>query len=221
MVLLKLKEAEVKDMANIKIEKMVVGMMQTNCYLVYDEDIKEAIIVDPGASPRMIKDVVGAEGVKPVAIFLTHAHLDHIGALKKIKEEYNIPIYIHTDEELVLQKPAYNLSNQGYELHEEDVRLVDGQELVIGGMNIKVIHTPGHTPGSACYYFPDAHSLLSGDTMFCCSWGRTDFPGGSEMAIMRSIREKLLTLPENTDVYPGHEMYTTIKNERRIHGYRE
>lgn len=207
-------------MGKIVIKPVVVGMLATNCYIVYDDEIKECIIVDPGAGAEQIERTVESLDLKPEAIFLTHAHADHIGAVEALREKYKIPLYIHEAEEAVYNNRMYNLSPGNYSLKEGDVRLKDGQEIDIAGMHIKVIHTPGHTPGGCCYYIKDAGTLLAGDTMFRYSWGRTDFPGGSEMQLMDSIRNKLLPLPEDTVVYPGHECATNIGDERRMHGYR-
>lgn len=208
-------------MGKVQIKSVVVGMLMTNCYIVYDEDKKEALIVDPGASSVSIKEAVNHLGVTPVAILLTHGHADHIGALPKVKEAYQVPVYVYKDEVPVLADPVFNLAIRGYELASDDVKLSDGQILELGGMKIRVIHTPGHTPGGCCYYIEEAGILLAGDTMFRFSWGRTDFPGGSEIDLMRSIRQKLLPLPPETKVYPGHDCSTTIGDERRMHGYRE
>lgn len=208
-------------MGKIEIKAVVVGMLQTNCYFVYDEDIREAVIVDPGSAAGTIKDAVEYLKIKPVAILLTHGHADHIGALEKVKETYGVPVYVCEEEVKVLSSPSYNLAASGYDLAPDDITVKDGQILKIGGMEIKVIHTPGHTPGGCCYYFEDAGILLAGDTMFRYSWGRTDFPGGSERDLMNSIRQKLLPLPPETMVYPGHEGATQIGDERRLHRYEE
>lgn len=207
------------DCMGIKIDCIRVGMLETNCYLVYDEERREAIITDPGDHGEFILSCVEERKVTPVAILLTHGHGDHILAIPTVREKYKIPVYVHELDEPMLNNGHFNLSNYSIPLEEGDVRLKGGEELTIGGMKIKVIFTPGHTPGGVCYYFEEAGFLLSGDTMFCHSWGRTDFPGGSDRDLADSIWYKLLPLPEETIVYPGHEMATSIGEERKTHRY--
>ncbi|MCQ2530146.1 MAG: MBL fold metallo-hydrolase [Lachnospiraceae bacterium] len=204
---------------SISLDCIRVGMLETNCYLVSNDETKEAIITDPGDNAAFIAQCVEEKGVKPVAVFLTHAHADHILALEEIREKYDIPVYVNEADEDMLQDGYKNLGMVEIHLTEKDVKLKGGEELSVGGMKIQVLHTPGHTPGGTCYYFPEAGFVLAGDTMFFRSWGRTDFPGGDERALMKSIQTKLLPLPEETLVYPGHMQATTIQGERRMHGF--
>lgn len=205
---------------SIELNCLRVGMLMTNCYIVNDAESKQAVIVDPGDGAQFIESCMESLGVSPVAILLTHAHLDHIQAVPALKSRFNIPIYVHEADEEMLGNTNLNLGPQAILLEEGDIRLKGGETISLGGMEIKVIHTPGHTKGGVCYYFEEDATLLSGDTMFRNSWGRTDFPGGSDAEIMDSIRNKLLPLPKETKVYPGHEGATTIENERMMHGYR-
>ena len=205
---------------SIKLDCIRVGMLETNCYMVYDEFRKEAIITDPGDNAAFIEECVKERDVKPVAIFLTHAHADHILALEDLRDFYDIPVYVHEADVPWLADGNKNLGGISISLKEKDVQLKGGETLLIGGMRIEVLHTPGHTPGGTSYYFPDGYFVLAGDTMFFRSWGRTDFPGGDEKTLMASIREKLLPLPEETTVFPGHDRATDIMSERRMHGYR-
>ena len=205
----------------IHIDCIRVGMLGTNCYLVYDEDIKEAIITDPGDNADFILECAKERGVTPVAVFLTHAHGDHVLGLPELRKSIQVPVYVHALDEPMLNDGRFNLSSFSINLEETDVRLKGGEELLIGGMRIKVLHTPGHTPGGVCYYFEDAGFVLCGDTMFYRSWGRTDFPGGSEKDLMLSLKKMMEELPPETIVYPGHEMATKIADERRMHGYRD
>ena len=206
-------------MGDLEIRCIRVGMIQTNCYVVYDKEIRRALITDPGDNADFIAECIQKMDVEVAAVLLTHGHGDHFKGLAQLIALYPVPVYIPADD-------AYRLKYQGgfveasYEIRPEDVLVHDGDHLSIGGMEIDAIHTPGHTEGGTCYYFKEQGILLSGDTLFCHSWGRTDFPGGDEAALFRSIREKLLPLPEETIVLPGHEGTTTIGEERRIHGYR-
>lgn len=208
---------------NIKIDCIRVGMLETNCYLVYDEDRKEAILTDPGDNAEFILECIEERGVTVAAIFLTHAHADHVLALPEIREKITAPVYVHELDEPMLIDGRKNFDNTTFSipLEDSDVRLKGGEELEIAGMKIKVLSTPGHTPGSTCFFFPEEGFLLSGDTMFYRSWGRTDFPGGSETDMINSLANILLPLPPETLVFPGHDRATVIKDERRMHGYRE
>ena len=200
----------------IKIESRVLGPVATNCYLIINLDNNESIIVDPADSPESIYDMVVRSASRPQAILLTHGHFDHIGAANEVREHYGIKIYASCDEEKLLASPARNLSNAyGMSLRvTADVLHNDGDILELAGLKIKAIHTPGHTPGGCCYYMEQEGVLFSGDTLFQTSVGRSDFPGGSASALVRSVKEKLLVLPEETHVYPGHMEETTIGYEK-------
>ena len=204
-------------MVNMKIDHFVVGPVQTNCYFVTNIKTKEMIIIDPGACAKQLAKKVDESGAKPVAILLTHGHFDHATDAKPLADRYGIKIYIHEADKATLDDPQLNVSymmGQSKTFY-ADVFLKDKQELDIAGFHIVVLHTPGHTPGGCCYYMEQEDVLFSGDTLFRTSVGRSDFPGGSASALVRSVKEKLLILPEETHVYPGHMEETTIGYEKR------
>ena len=202
----------------MKVLSLCLGMVQTNCYLLQNEDSKELIIVDPAENEAAITKRIEAMQAKPVAILLTHGHFDHIMAAKELREAFHIPIYAHGAEKDVLADPNLNLSTMTgrtpYSL-EADVYLKDGDEPDIPGFKFRVLHTPGHTHGSCCYYFYQDKVLISGDTLFCGSCGRTDFPTSSGKQMMESLKRLVTELPGETAVYPGHEDTTTIAYEKR------
>ncbi len=204
-------------MKNMKINQLVVGICQTNCYIVYNKDTKEAMIVDPGDQANDIIMRCRMLEVIPKAILLTHGHFDHMMAAEKVKEEFNIPIYAAEKEVSLLADARANLSAMWARpvCIKPDILVKEGDELDICDFHITVIETPGHTVGGVCFYIPEEEVLLSGDTLFCGSFGRTDFPTGSMSVLARSIREKLFQLPDSTEVYPGHESSTTIGYEKR------
>lgn len=198
-----------------------VGIIGTNCYILYDEDVKEAILIDPGDNAQFLIRSIKEAGLKPVAILLTHAHFDHIGAVSEIRGSFDIPIYVGEKDKDMLADGNMNMGGFTVSLNEKDIILKGGESLHIAGIDIDVISTPGHTKGGLCFYIKDANILFSGDTMFRYSWGRTDFPGGNAKELMDSIHDKLLPLPEETVVYPGHEGMTDIRTERITHEYTE
>lgn len=208
-------------MSVMKVENMVLGMVQTNCYLLSNRQTKECIIVDPADLPHRIESRISAEGYCPVAILLTHGHFDHIMAVNEIKKLYDIPIYAAAEEEELLKDASANLSEQfggGYKVF-ADYTLKDGDCITLAGSHIKAILTPGHTRGSMCYYFEEDGFLISGDMLFFESVGRTDFPTGNSSDILKSLRERVLTLPEGTVVYPGHGESTDIAHEKAYNPY--
>ncbi|MCI7323343.1 MAG: MBL fold metallo-hydrolase [Lachnospiraceae bacterium] len=208
-------------MGKLKINQYVVGPVQTNCYFAINEDTKELLVIDPGESPKQLAEKIRQEGCTPVAILLTHGHFDHATGAEELAAEFGIQIYAYETEKETLEDSNLNVSWMIGEqkVFHADVFVKDQQELDLAGFHIRVLFTPGHTKGGCCYYFPYEEVLFSGDTLFCCSVGRSDLPGGSESQLVRSVREKLLTLPERTTVYPGHNDVTTIENERMYNPY--
>lgn len=205
----------------MKIEQFCVGPVGTNCYFAIQEQTSEMLVIDPGDSAQMLADKIHRENLKPQAILLTHGHFDHVMAAQELAEIFGIQIYAHEAEKETLEQPRMNVSGMigRKDSYHADVFVKDGEELELAGMKIKVFHTPGHTPGGCCYYLESEKVLFSGDTLFCQSVGRTDFPGGSMAQIVRSIKEKLMTLPDDVKVYPGHMDLTTIGMERAQNPY--
>jgi len=200
----------------LKIMSRVLGMVSTNCYLLINSDTHECIIVDPADRPELIEEMVKKAESKPQAILLTHGHFDHVGAAEALRDSYGIKIYAAKEEQKLLESPEINLSAPyGMNISfAADEWLSDGQKLDIAGFHIKAIHTPGHTAGSMCYYLEEEKTLMSGDTLFACSVGRTDFPTSSGAAMNASLRDKLSKLPDDVDVFPGHGEFTTIGFEK-------
>ena len=200
---------------------LALGMLGTNCYLLFDEQTRELVIIDPAAEADRITEVIDPAGYKPAAILLTHGHHDHIGAVSALRDKYRIPVMAAEQEREVLEDPAVNLSlDFGDRVSlSADVWLSDHETISPAGFEIRVLLTPGHTKGSACYYLPEQQLLFSGDTLFEGSVGRTDFPTGSMSVLVRSVKEQLMPLPDEVQVFPGHGPSTTIGWERRYNPF--
>jgi hydroxyacylglutathione hydrolase len=207
-------------------EILPVGLLRCNCSVVGDPETREAIVLDPGDEVERILAVIAAHDLKVKAILNTHAHIDHVGGLCKMQQATGAPVLMHPDDlELYrhLDMQAAWIGMRPPESVEVDGFLREGDSVRWGGYEGRVIHTAGHTPGSVCLHVPstagkatagEAGKLFAGDTLFAGSIGRTDLWGGSFEAIMRSIHTKLLSLPDDTVVYPGHGPATTIGEER-------
>ena len=195
---------------------MVLGPVQTNCFFLINEDTKEVLIIDPADRAQKIIEWINSEGLKPVAILLTHGHFDHIMGMAGVKNEYHIPVYASKDEVEVLANPQLNVSTMmgAYISLTADELFADGDVLELAGMKLKVISTPGHTIGSVCFYMEEEKVLISGDTLFEASVGRSDFPTGSSRQLIESIKTRLFVLPDDTDVFPGHGGTTSIAYEK-------
>jgi glyoxylase-like metal-dependent hydrolase (beta-lactamase superfamily II) len=198
-------------------EILRVGMLQCNCSIFGDETSREAIVVDPGDDIADVEAVLERHGLRCTAIVITHAHIDHIGGAKKLKDKTGAPVYMNeADQELYehLDIQAAWLGTATPERTNIDVAARDGDTLTLGADTFHVVHTPGHTQGSLCLWIPSQSKLVAGDTLFREGIGRTDLPGGDGRQILISIREKLFALPEATTVVPGHGANTTIAHER-------
>ncbi|MGG3469990.1 MBL fold metallo-hydrolase [Neobacillus pocheonensis] len=201
----------------MKWQQIPLGSIQTNCYIVENPD-KSCLIFDPGGEAKKLINLLTRRALKPVAILLTHAHFDHIGAVNEVRDSYEIPVYVHKQEEKWLGDPALN-GSQFFRLMEE-IRVRPADHLLktegvmkIGEFEFTVFHTPGHSPGSVSFYFEQEGFVISGDALFQGSIGRTDLAGGNHNLLLKSIHDKLLTLPEETYVLSGHGPVTTIVDE--------
>lgn len=199
-----------------KIDSRILGMVGTNCYLLCNMDIKECVLIDPADSQDEISRMIDESGCSLKGILLTHGHFDHIMAADAVRDKYGVKVYASCDEKNTLEQPHINLGEAyGLKLSvKADVWHKDSEILKLAGFDIEVLHTPGHTEGGSCYYIREIGVLFSGDTLFCGSVGRTDFPGGSMSEIVRSIKEKVMVLPDDTKVYPGHGEGTSVGYER-------
>jgi len=197
------------------IKTITIGPLEANCYIIGDENTLEAAVIDPGDEPDIILESLRKEELKPIYLICTHAHFDHIGAIGELKNETGAKILIHKDEKKIYDIATEMAALWGYEippLPKPDIYLNEGDILKIGSLNFKVIHTPGHSPGGICLYGHDI--LITGDTLFAGSVGRTDFYGGNLEKLKESFM-RLLSLPEHTQVFPGHGPKTTIKIEKK------
>ncbi len=201
----------------MRITNLPSGALQANTYLAVDEKTNEGFIVDPGGYNKVLTKEVRDNDVNIKYIILTHGHSDHICGVNEHKAEFpDAKIVAYKDEEAMLENPNLNQS-PGFGVPystKADILVSDGDELKVGDVTLKFIHTPGHTEGGMCIYVKEAKVLFSGDTLFRQSIGRTDFPGGSYKEIMDSIRKKLFLLPDDTNVFPGHMGTTSIGFEK-------
>jgi hydroxyacylglutathione hydrolase len=199
------------------IEMLTVGPFQENCYVIGDEETSEGAIVDPGDEATRIALAVEQTGLDIGQILVTHAHIDHVGAVAALADEYACPVLMHAEAEPMLEQLPAQAMMMGLRFGKVptvDHYIEDEEVLEVGGLKLRSLYTPGHAPGHVAFYVEGEDLLLSGDALFAGSVGRTDLFGGSMEVLMRSINERLLTLPDETRVYPGHGPQTTIGTER-------
>jgi glyoxylase-like metal-dependent hydrolase (beta-lactamase superfamily II) len=197
---------------------LVVGQLAVNCYIIGDENTKEGIVVDPGGDAAMILEVVRGTGLTIKYIVITHGHFDHCGALKSLKDTLKCEILAHKEDLPVIQRSKASAQRWGLDVEQapDPDRFIDEKEtIIVGSLEFSVLHTPGHSPGGISLYLASESLLLSGDTLFHSSIGRTDFPGGSMAQLTSSLQQKIYTLPDTTKVYSGHGEPTTIEYEKR------
>jgi hydroxyacylglutathione hydrolase len=203
---------------DFEVRGVVVGLFRENCWIIGSRRAGEACVIDPGDEPDQILALARDMGVRITRIVASHAHLDHIMAVRAVAQATSAPFLLHRDDLPIAENmPTAARMWMGAEVPPApppDAFPSDGDDIEVAGLTLEVIHTPGHTPGSVSLYVPEAKLLFSGDTLFRESIGRTDMPGGDTAAIMHSITRRLLTLPDETRVLPGHMRETTIAHER-------
>lgn len=199
------------------LETVLVGELEVNCYIVAKAKGWPAVVIDPGDDAGKIRRLLQEHRLTPVSVINTHGHFDHIGC----DDEFGVPVYIHAQDASSLGDPGRNLSllvaSSPRSVRQKPKTVEDGMTLRFEGLSFEVLHTPGHTPGGICLLLkePQGGIVFTGDTLFCGSVGRTDLPGMSHDALIKGIRTKLLTLPDDTVVYPGHGPSSTIGEEKK------
>jgi glyoxylase-like metal-dependent hydrolase (beta-lactamase superfamily II) len=201
-----------------------VGPLQCNCSVIGDEHSHEAIVIDPGDNIDRVLATLQRHSLMLKQILITHGHIDHVGGAMKLKSASGAPIFMNSEDSMQLGLIDTMAAWIGIESPGQvvvDADLDDGTKIVVGGLQATAIHTPGHTEGSTCIHFPDQKKLIAGDTLFAGSIGRTDLPGGDFAKLMRSLHNRILMLPEDTTVIPGHGPETTIGAEKHTNPYLE
>ena len=202
----------------MKIKRFVVGMLETNAYIVYDETSHEALVIDPGCEMRKMSDFIDRSFLRLKGIVLTHCHYDHIGAVSGLKKKYEAPVYAHKKEVRCLADP--NINHSAYSNGKPvsisvDCALSDGDTIAVEGLALQVIHTPGHTPGGMCLKVVGEDIIFTGDTIFSDDIGRMDLEGGSEDSMKKSLMNKASKWPGETVIYPGHGESATMDEVRK------
>ncbi len=201
----------------VQVRQLPLGPLQTNCYLVGCEKTSQAAVIDPSWNGRSIVAMAENDGWEITHILLTHSHFDHVGGLGEIKEETQAPIYVHPEAIDTLRNAPMSAGFFGVKIPSPpgpDELLIDNQIIEVGELMLEVLYTPGHAPGHVCFYISEYHIVFDGDVLFQGNIGRFDLPGGDFKRLMNSINERLMTLPDETKVFPGHGPATTIGNER-------
>jgi hydroxyacylglutathione hydrolase len=199
------------------LEMLTVGPFQENCYVLGDEASGVGAVVDPGDEASRIAMAVEQTGLEIGSIILTHAHIDHVGAVAALVDEYSCPVLMHAEAEPMLEQVPTQAMMMGLRFGKVptvDHHIGEGEMVEVGDLRLRPLYTPGHAPGHLAFYIEEEGLVLSGDALFAGSVGRVDLPGGSMEVLMRSIEERFMTLPDETRVYPGHGPQTQIGNER-------
>ena len=199
------------------LEMLTVGPFQENCYVLGDEASGVGAVVDPGDEASRIAMAVEQTGLEIGSIIVTHAHIDHVGAVAALVDEYSCPVLMHAEAEPMLEQVPTQAMMMGLRFGKVptvDHHIGEGEMVEVGDLRLRPLYTPGHAPGHLAFYIEEEGLVLSGDALFAGSVGRVDLPGGSMEVLMRSIEERLMTLPDETRVYPGHGPQTEIGSER-------